>query len=193
MREIRKIDKSIFDVAEYSEDSPTGLVYKKDIKAGYEHRATCRAKGDVAGGLSFNSRSYSMFRGYPCHRIVWEINNGEIPNGAIIDHIDGDRRNNKISNLRLSTIKLNAQNQKMYSTNTSGVTGVYFNKHPEPYGRWTAVWKEDGRILQKSFCVTKYGDEDAFQMACSYRKDKIKYLNKECGCLYTDRHGKEEL
>ncbi len=44
------------------------------------------------------------------HRLMWEIFNGEIPNGMEIDHIDTDRLNNNINNLRLVTQKENRNN-----------------------------------------------------------------------------------
>ena len=184
---LNKIPEDVLAEVLYSEESPTGLVFAVDVFAGYEYRALCKRKGDVAGSVSTSS-VYSCFRGYPSHRIIWTLHYGEIPDGKILDHIDGNTRNNRIENLRLSNTKFNAQNQKKYSTNKSGKTGVYFNKYPEPYGRWCAHWKINGRILQKSFNINKYGDR-AFQLACEYRDKMIKFLNETQGCDYTTRHG----
>lgn len=44
------------------------------------------------------------------HRIVWETFNGEIPDGYEIDHIDGNRLNNALSNLRCVTHTENMAN-----------------------------------------------------------------------------------
>lgn len=44
------------------------------------------------------------------HRLVWETFNGPIPEGYCIDHIDGNRANNSISNLRLTTQSENMKN-----------------------------------------------------------------------------------
>jgi hypothetical protein len=41
------------------------------------------------------------------HRMVWEYYNGEIPEGMQIDHINDDRADNRLENLRLSTNKSN--------------------------------------------------------------------------------------
>lgn len=56
------------------------------------------------------------------HRIIWMMQHGEMP--LLIDHIDGNRQNNKISNLRLADRFGNAQNKRMHRNNTSGVKGV---------------------------------------------------------------------
>lgn len=40
---------------------------------------------------------------YSKHLLIWEAFNGPIPNDMVIDHIDGNRQNNKLSNLRLVT------------------------------------------------------------------------------------------
>lgn len=48
-------------------------------------------------------------RFYLIHRIVWEMHNGEIPEGLMVDHKDRNKTNNCIDNLRLAS---NSQNQK---------------------------------------------------------------------------------
>lgn len=45
------------------------------------------------------------------HRIIWEHVNGPIPEGMYIDHINGVKDDNRISNLRLVTPMQNAQNR----------------------------------------------------------------------------------
>lgn len=190
-KKVKEIPAEIFDLVCYDENSPTGLVYKHDIKAGYEHRAVCRKAGQIAGTRTFHGGAYALYKGYCCHRIIWIIFHGKIPDGCIVDHIDRNRRNNKIENLRLTTTAGNAQNQKMYSTNKSGITGVYFNKHPSPNGRWTAVWKQGGRILQKSFNISVYGDK-ALELATEYRKKMVLKMNAD-GAEYTIQHGTEVI
>ena len=60
------------------------------------------------------------------HRIIWMIQYGQMP--TLIDHIDGNRQNNRIENLRLADRCGNAQNKRMHRNNTSGVKGVYWHK-----------------------------------------------------------------
>lgn len=62
------------------------------------------------------------------HRIVWEMHNGPIPKGFIIDHDDRNKFNNNISNLRLVSYEQNQKNRSKSKNNTSGVTGVVWDK-----------------------------------------------------------------
>lgn len=60
--------------------------------------------------------------GYLAHRIIWKLVNGSEP--ETIDHINGDKTDNRISNLRSVTQAENQHNQKRPKTNKSGTVGV---------------------------------------------------------------------
>lgn len=64
-------------------------------------------------------------RPYRAHRIAWAIYYGHPPSG-IIDHINGQRGDNRIANLRLVSPMGNAQNARLAVNNSSGFTGVSF-------------------------------------------------------------------
>ena len=55
---------------------------------------------------------------YRVHRLIYFIEHGSLPNGYVIDHIDGNTRNNHISNLRLATFQENALNRRPKNANT---------------------------------------------------------------------------
>tara|TARA_R110001632_G_scaffold194731_1_gene316180 strand:+ start:270 stop:815 length:546 start_codon:yes stop_codon:yes gene_type:complete len=76
------------------------------------------------------------------HRLAWFMAYGELPN--IIDHIDHNKLNNRISNLRSCTHQQNKFNQGKYSNNTSGFKGVSFRK---PNKKWMAQIAQDGKII----------------------------------------------
>lgn len=48
---------------------------------------------------------------YRAHRVIWEMFNGPIPEGMLVDHIDRDVYNNRIENLRLVTRQQNNANR----------------------------------------------------------------------------------
>lgn len=117
---------------EFYLDSECNVRRSKD---GYLNRF---AKGDLAR-FHTNPFGYDLIQ-IPRARVtitkgqlVWILAGNEIPDGMEIDHIDGNRRNNHISNLRLVTRAINNRNRKKRSDNTSGVTGIRWSEYHQHY------------------------------------------------------------
>jgi hypothetical protein len=66
-------------------------------------------------------------KAFKAHRLVFLYHHGYLP--ECVDHIDGDKTNNKIENLRAATKEENCRNQKIRSTNKSGYKGVKWVEH----------------------------------------------------------------
>ena len=79
---------------------------------------------------------------YQAHRIAWCIAYGEDPD-CEIDHINGDRSDNRLDNLRKVSRAQNARNQKRNSRNTSGVVGVRWLRKER---RWQAEITKDRKV-----------------------------------------------
>lgn len=79
---------------------------------------------------------------YRAHRLIWKLIYGYDPN--FIDHINGDVSDNRLQNLRDVSHQENHKNRNVYKTNTSGVTGVIFNKR---LGKWSARIGVDGKYI----------------------------------------------
>lgn len=83
--------------------------------------------GKEAGGLhSGYMRCMVNNEHHLHHRIIWKMAYGVEPDQ--VDHIDGNRSNNRLSNLRDVSHQVNAKNRRLYANNTTGVPGVSFHK-----------------------------------------------------------------
>ena len=118
--------EEIVDVFDYQPD--TGLLFWKVSGQG-------RQMGKPIGSLSKGYLNVQFGgRNRRVHHIAWLICYGEWPLGQI-DHIDGNRANNRIANLRIVNNQVNHKNMKRFSTNTSGCTGVSWS---ESRRKWCA-------------------------------------------------------
>ena len=100
--------------------------------------------GDVAGcdnGQGY-VRIYVDGHGYKAHRLAWLYVHGEWPKH--IDHVNGDRADNRIDNLRSVNQQQNNMNLPVYKNNTSGLRGVSFYKRT---GRWKAQIQASGKKI----------------------------------------------
>lgn len=78
-----------------------------------------------------NNMGYScvVFGGktYLAHRVIWRMIYGEWPDFHL-DHVNGNKTDNRLSNLRASSPKHNAKNMKIRADNTSGVGNISWHK-----------------------------------------------------------------
>jgi len=103
---------------------------------------------------------------YKLHRIIFLYHKGYMP--KLIDHINGDRYDNRIENLREANTYQNRQNSRIYSTSKSGVKNVYWCKR-------TNKWRVSFSINGKRKTFGSYVDlEEAKQVATSMRNKYFK-------------------
>lgn len=82
---------------------------------------------------SMNNAGYVMIkdpetkRWILAHRYIWKKHYGSYPNG-ILDHINGNRSDNRIQNLRLVSSAQNAWNMRASKASKTGYKGVFFDK-----------------------------------------------------------------
>lgn len=104
------------------------LVEYKDGHLFVKTRWTYHVKEGAA--LGTKTKGYIQIRiqnkRYFEHRLVFIYHHGYCP--EYIDHIDGDKSNNRIENLRPATLTQNNYNVKTPKSNKSGVKNVHWNK-----------------------------------------------------------------
>jgi len=98
------------------------------------------------------------------HRVIWELFNGSIPDGMQVDHIDGDRSNNRIENLRVATIEQNRRNRKVNNDNSTGYKGVGWRSS---HSKWRARIAYNKRTIHLGYFDTP---EDAHRAYCEASK-----------------------
>lgn len=100
---------------------------------------------------------------YLAHRLAWLLSKGKWPS-AQIDHIDGDKKNNRLSNLRLATNSQNHANRGAQKNSTSGIKGVYFWK---TRGVWKSQIVVNGRNIFLGYHQTKEAAAAAYAAAAA--------------------------
>lgn len=146
-------------------DKNTGLFHWLEPTSNY-HKP-----GDIAGSVHNRKcyRSISIDYGhYFAHRLVWLYYHGRWPINRI-DHINHNKDDNRLENLREATLAQNAQNQvKAQCDNATGLLGVtkYNKPMPKPY---MARIQVDGRRVHLGLFIT---GEEAYE---AYLVAKRKY------------------
>jgi hypothetical protein len=112
---------------------------------------------------------------HQAHRIIWILCNGEIPDGMQIDHINGDKLDNRLANLRIATNAENCCNRRKSDRNTSGVKGVSWHKQMQ---KWRACIRVEGKlnhlglfasIADAEAAYLKAAEQNQGQFACHRR------------------------
>jgi hypothetical protein len=99
--------------------------------------------GKPCGHLSEEGYLVIRFDGmlHKAHRLAWLYVYGELPK-QWLDHINRNRSDNRICNLRLASPALNAQNASTRKDNTSGIPGVSWHKAT---GKWVVQISKQGK------------------------------------------------
>lgn len=92
------------------------------------------------------------------HRLAWALHYGEWPK-SIIDHIDGNKTNNKIANLRQCSYSQNGFNRHNQTNNTSGMVGASFDKKRN---KWLAKIMFNYKHIHIGYFSTKEEAHDAY-------------------------------
>lgn len=121
--------------------------------------------GTVAGRINSNGyRRITIFRqSYQAHRLAIAYIEGAFP-PCHVDHINGNRLDNRYVNLRHATPEDNQQNRALGRNNASGYVGVHLHKNS---GRWMAHIVRQGVSTHLGYFDTP---EEANVVRCEAKK-----------------------
>lgn len=124
----------------------------------------CKA-GSIAGCV--NGSGYRQVnidgRVYLEHRLAYYVTTGQLPD--FVDHINGNRQDNRISNLRATNPRNNQYNRRISIVNTSGVKGVCWCNNRK---KWIAHCRVNG----SKFMVGRFDDIELAELALSEFRNK---------------------
>lgn len=133
-------------------DPETGVLLRK-FKGGTTREAGSKKSVEGYTRVSFNGREY------PAHRLIWWLVYGSLPS-LFVDHVNGDKSDNRLSNLRLATDAENKRNVGKRSHNTSGYKGVSWDR---ANNRWLANASLNGRSVHLGRHATKEAAAEAYK------------------------------
>lgn len=135
---IRKMPPIDFFKERLEYDSETGVfTWLGDFNA----KRVGRRAGTTIGSKGYRTITIKKRRYYE-HRIAWYLITGDDPTGFEIDHINGDKSDNRFSNLRLATSQTNKANCGLTKSNNSGFKGVHRFR-----GKWIASITHDRKLI----------------------------------------------
>jgi hypothetical protein len=127
-----------------------------------------REKGRILG--TKGNHGYLSFsinkKLYLNHRVIYAIHFGDFPEPKMtVDHIDGNKLNNKIENLRLATYAQNLSNKISYN-NKSGAKGVLWNPKNQN-------WRVRINYQRKAYEIGSFTEFDDAVIACKTARNQI--------------------
>lgn len=109
-----------------------------------ENRYRNKTKGKKAGSLDTKGYRFVTIqsKAHRVHRVIFLMHYGYLPD--FIDHINGNRLDNKIENLRPCSMAENARNCKKPKHNTSGYKGIRWRKDRS---KWQVFFKVNKKYM----------------------------------------------
>lgn len=153
------------------------LEYREDVgELFWKVTRSQNARKGSAAGTDHNSGYRAVHlcgKIYLSHRLIWAIMYGNWPINYI-DHIDGNKKNNKLENLREASKSQNCQNSRVRKDSTSGSKGVNWHTRKK---KWTVrVQANKARkfigyfdTFEEATIAAKMAQEELHQDLCSNR------------------------
>lgn len=147
-------------ILQYNEESPSGLSWATDRPNGGPRA------GDFAGCLSSSGYWFVWVSGktYLAHRVIMQLLGKSISANDMVDHVNRDKSDNRIGNLRVVTNQQNQFNRGTPANSTTGCKGVSVTRD-----KWRAVIVVGGRKISLGNYPT------IFEAACARKSAELIY------------------
>jgi hypothetical protein len=132
------------------------LVDDEDYAVLSRHKWSACPRGYARRRLKNNENPTGKFQLVYMHRVLMQLTAFD---GKQVDHIDGNKANNRRSNLRLCNPSQNHANVGPNKRNKSGYKGVCFHKR---FNKWTASIAADGKIKHLGYFSTPEAANTAY-------------------------------
>lgn len=143
--------------------------WSEELESLFAHWSWCESK---SGYLIHTACTEGVRKYIKAHYVL--MSEPPFP-GAEVDHVDRDRANNRMSNLRWVTHQANSCNRKLHRNNTSGFKGVELCK---PSGKWKASARINYEAIHLGCFTNKI---DAALCYDAFAEDHGLSTNKELG------------
>ena len=154
----------------YTCEPETGLLrYKTHRRSNWIDRIAgyTRTTGYVVINARIEGKLHELF----AHRLIWFMVHGEVPPNTV-DHINGVKHDNRLSNLRLATSREQSSNIKTLrpARFSSSYTGVTYRKRK---GNWQSRITVDKKTLSLGYYDTEYEAHIAYQNKLNSIKETL--------------------
>jgi hypothetical protein len=177
MQTMKSADKILEHESDITQDLVRDLFDYKDGNLYWKNRPSTnkRDAGEKAGCLNGSGYEFIGLNNtrIVTHRLVFLYHHGYLP--EFVDHIDGNRSNNNIENLRSATKSQNNCNKSKQSNNTSGTPNLYWDKANKK-------WQVYVTVNRKKVFSARIADRELAELVASEARRKYH------GDFYKEHH-----
>ena len=153
----------MFSLEHVKYDPASGVFYRLPARNGHKNKIGPITSNNRDGYIRFRLGKKTVY----AHRIAFEIMGVSIPDGYTVDHINGEKSDNRWANLRAVSRRMNQQNLRVHRN------GRLQGAAPLPGGRrFQAQIYKDGKQYNLGCFGSEIEAHNAYMKACKEIDDQ---------------------